>query len=58
MSRYSTVSIPRRLADDIIKFIDERGYWTSVGSFVREAAIEKLHAERARLRAVREEAEG
>lgn len=41
-----TVSIPRRLAEDIQKLIDELGYWPSVSSFMREAAIIKLRHER------------
>ena len=55
MSKYATISIPRRLADDIKQFMEETGYWTSIGSFVREAAIQKLHVERERRR---KEAEG
>lgn len=54
MKRYQTVSIPKRLADDIASFIEEIGYWTSVGSFVREAAIEKLHVERLKQREIME----
>ena len=58
MKRYATVSLPRRLCDDIARFIEEVGYWTSVGSFVREAAIDKLYAERAKWKAISEDAEG
>jgi len=43
---YRTVSLPRRLADDIQEFMDEFGYWPSLGAFVREAALEKLRRER------------
>jgi len=43
---WKTLSIPRGLADDIQKVIDEFGYWPSLGSFVREAAIEKMKRER------------
>lgn len=43
---WKTVSIPRRLADDIQDIIDEFGYWPSIGSFVREAALEKIRKER------------
>lgn len=54
MTTYATVSIPKRLADDIRALIDESGYWTSIGSFVRDAAIDKLYKERVRWEAVRE----
>ena len=43
---YKTVSLPRRLADDIQEIMDEFGYWPSLGAFVREAALEKLRRER------------
>jgi len=58
MTRYTTVSLPRRLGDDIARLIEEIGYWPSVGSFVREACIEKLHAERMKRGAATQEAEG
>lgn len=45
-NEYKTVSIPKRLADDIKEVIDEFGYWPSLGSFVREAALEKMKRER------------
>ena len=45
-TKYKTVSLPSRLTDDIQELIDEFGYWPSLGSFVREAAIEKLKRER------------
>ena len=57
MDRYKTLSIPPRLAEDIKKLAEETGYWISMGSFVREAAIEKLHRERERLKALKEEGE-
>ncbi len=43
---YKTVSLPRRLADDIQTLMDEFGYWPSLGAFVREAALEKLRRDR------------
>lgn len=43
---WKTVSIPRRLAEDIQEIIDEWGYWPSLGAFMREAALEKLRRER------------
>ena len=42
---WKTVSIPKGLADDIQKVIDEFGYWPSLGAFIREAALEKLRRE-------------
>ena len=47
-SKWTTVSLPRDLIDDINKLIDKRGYWPSMSSFVREAALEKLRREIAR----------
>lgn len=44
--KYSTVSLPRRLADDIQEIIDECGYWPSLSAFVRDAALEKLRREK------------
>lgn len=56
MSRWTTISLPKRLTADISQFAEEVGYWNSVSAFVREAAIEKLHRERARLGATALEA--
>lgn len=47
-AKWKTVSLPRALTDDIQELIDESGYWPSMGSFIREAALEKLHKERSR----------
>ena len=44
--QYKTASIPRRLADDVQELMEELGYWPSLGSFVREATLEKLKRER------------
>lgn len=49
MVKYHTVSIPKEVANDIQKLINEIGYWPSISSFVREAAIEKLRKERQQL---------
>ena len=46
--KYRTVSIPRPLADDVDVIMKEVGHWPSMGTFVREALIAKLHLERAR----------
>jgi len=45
-TEYKTVSLPRRLAEDIQEIIDEFGYWPSMGAFVREGALEKMRRER------------
>ncbi len=45
-TEYKTVSLPRRLADDIQEIMDEFGYWPSLGAFIREAALEKMRRER------------
>lgn len=58
MKKYRTVSIPKPLGDDITRFIEELGYWPSVGSFVREAVVEKLYMERSRWKTLIEEDEG
>lgn len=44
--KYRTVSLPTGITDDIEKLIEERRYWPSVGSFVREACLEKIRSER------------
>ncbi|TKJ36882.1 hypothetical protein CEE36_11385 [candidate division TA06 bacterium B3_TA06] len=55
MGKWTTISLPKRLTGDIKQFAEEVGYWNSVSAFVREATIEKLNRERARLRAAGEE---
>lgn len=52
--KYSTVSIPRGIADAIDDLIDELGFWPSRGAFVREACLEKVRAEQDRLLELRE----
>ena len=39
---YSTVSIPKRLAEKIDDIIEETGYWPSRSAFVRDAVLEKI----------------
>jgi len=46
MTVYTAVSIPKPLVDDIKRLIEEIGYWPSVTSFFREAAVEKLQVYR------------
>ena len=52
--KYSTVSIPRGIAEAIDELIDELGYWPSRGAFVREATLEKVREEQGRLLEMRE----
>ena len=47
--KYSTVSLPRGIAEAIDELIDELGYWPSRGAFVREATLEKVREEQGRL---------
>jgi len=58
MNKYRTVSIPRPLADDVAKFLEEVGYWPSLSSFIREACHEKLYVERLKQRTINKGAEG
>ena len=55
MVEYRTVSIPKRLADKVAKFMEEVGFWPSLSAFAREAVIEKLLREREMRRAADEE---
>lgn len=45
-NKYTTVSLPKSLADDVYTFIRRIRYWPSLSSFTREACIEKLERER------------
>lgn len=47
-TKYTTVSLPKPLADDVLTLTEKVGYWPSLSSFVREACIEKLRMERSR----------
>jgi len=58
MVDYTTVSLPRPLLNEINRLIKQVGFWPSLSSFVREACLEKLHAERMKQRAFALEAEG
>ena len=51
--KYSTVSIPTMIADDIDRLIEELGYWPSKGSFIREACTEKIWKERRKIQELR-----
>ena len=55
--KYVTVSIPEGIAKDIDKLIEELEYWPSRGAFVREACMEKIWAERRKLKELREPTE-
>ncbi|MEM2314274.1 MAG: hypothetical protein QXN40_05860 [Candidatus Bathyarchaeia archaeon] len=48
--RFSAVSIPLPLLEEIDDLIEKVGYWPSRSAFVREACIEKIERERARIR--------
>jgi len=52
--KYSTISLPRGIAEAIDELIEELGYWPSRGAFVREASLEKVREEQGRLLEMRE----
>ena len=52
--KYATVSIPEAIAKDIERLMEEVGYWPSRGAFVREACMEKIWAERQKLKELKE----
>lgn len=54
MTKYTTVSIPKPLAEDVDALMEEVGYWPSLSSFIREACHEKLWAERMKQKAMKE----
>ena len=56
--KYITVSVPRGIAVEIDRLIEELGYWPSRGAFVREACLEKIREERRRLRELKKPTEG
>ena len=58
MTEYVTVSIPKPIADDIDRLIEELGYWPSRSSFTREALINQVMAWKMKLKQLREEAPG
>lgn len=45
-TKYTTVSFPKDLIEDINQIIKEVGYWPSTTAFVREACVEKLYVVR------------
>ena len=53
-SKYVTISLPIRIADEIDELIEGLGYWPSRGSFVREACIIKIREEKRMLKELRE----
>jgi len=55
MNEYRTVSILKKLTDDIQRLMVEVGYWPNISSFVREASLEKLYLERMKLKSFKEE---
>lgn len=48
--KYSTISIPMGIIEQVDFLIKEIRYWPSRGAFVREACLEKIRLERNRLR--------
>ena len=54
--RYSSISLPTGIIEDIDNLIEELKYWPSRGAFVREACLEKIREERRRLMELREAA--
>ena len=53
-SKYVTISLPIRIADEIDELIEGLGYWPSRGSFVREACLTKIREEKRILRELKE----
>lgn len=53
-SKYVTISLPIRIADEIDILMEGFGYWPSRGAFVREACITKIREEKLRIREFRE----
>lgn len=51
--KYTSVSFPKEIIEDIRKLIDELKYWPSASAFCREAVLEKIKQERAVLKEVR-----
>ena len=52
--KYVTVSIPEAMARDIDRLMEKLGYWPSRGAFVREACMDKIWAERQKLKELNE----
>ena len=53
-SKYVTISLPIRIADEIDDLIEGLGYWPSRGSFAREACLTKIRKEKQILRELKE----
>ena len=53
-SKYVTISLPIRIADEIDELIEELGYWPSRGAFAREACLTKIRKEKRILREIKE----
>lgn len=51
--KFSAVSVPLPLLEEIDALIEKVGYWPSRSAFVREACIEKIERERNRLEKMR-----
>lgn len=56
MRKWTTVSVPRAIAEDMDRLMKKLGYWPSRGAFVREALLAKIREEQKQTRV--EEAEG
>jgi len=48
--KYGTASIPTGVLEEIDNLVKELRFWPSRGAFVREACMEKIRRERARLK--------
>jgi len=53
-SKYATISLPIKIADEIDELIEGLGYWPSRGAFVREATLTKIKKERQTLKELKE----
>jgi Arc/MetJ-type ribon-helix-helix transcriptional regulator len=49
-AKYSSVSLPVKVLEEMDGLIKKLGYWPSRGAFVREAILEKMRRERDRSR--------
>ncbi|MEM2170043.1 MAG: ribbon-helix-helix protein, CopG family [Candidatus Bathyarchaeia archaeon] len=48
--KFSAISIPAKILEEIDELIEELGYWPSRSAFVREACLEKIKHEKERLK--------
>lgn len=51
--RYSSISIPTSLVEEIEKLVKELGYWPTKTAFIREACLEKMEKHRKELRGLK-----